>query len=977
MPHFLKFRAVLSLAAVLTAYWAYTLFAVPFLEPQVVRQERSDHKQNILVQRESDDFSNFFPVGSWELDNPPKLKIDHGTLLFKNYKLLDDRYMKLESCTVLLYPDGSQTGDVTDKPPVILQSPAGATLEFDKIKRGRTGRLIGGRLPGQVLIFRPPSQPGARDDIQIKTRSVSISDQRLWTTEEVRFRYGDSYGSGRDLNVVMLSKDKPGQTFGNVAGLKSLELVHVQQFRLQFSESGRVPDGKRHKTDGTTDDSRVEVDITCRGPFRFDFERHTATFEDHVDVVNLHPNGTGDQLNCRQLEIHFAPSPKQQKTMNTKVVQEKSHSLFPMTRPESIVAFGHPVMACSPSSDFEARAQRLEYRLETGRVMLSGKEPVQLRHGNHKITTRTLEYELGRTGSMGRFWAGGPGSLKTLDRVNKSHAVTASWNTEVRLRPQNGQYVLSLIGQAKVDAATLGRISADELHCWLQESTVDQTENTMHHKLLGPNSETLVPSRLLAQNNVQIDSPQLFGQSQRLEVWMVRQNSDASMVRNPLTQTDLSHRQSTTSLNLVAGDHSNSRPQRLNVRGQVIQVEMQPSTATPVVANITVNGNVSVTQTLPHGVGRENMSIVGDILRVRNTHSDGSELFVKGSPAKIHSGKLSLSGNLIQLDQTTHQTSINGPGTIVTMVDRDLQGKQLSTPQRLGVTWQEKMEFDGIQIHVEKDVGVNTQNGRIAADRLDIRLNRRINFFERGSSDDVEPQRVDFTGNVRAEHRTVAHDHLQSIDRMLVPALSINLGTGKLHADGPGRLTTVRYVPKTFFPNASNLSGTNDIQSDNLSLFFLGVEFQKSLNGKLLRPREFHFEHHIRTVYGPVSDWTKSLDMDIPEGLGPQDFLMTCRYLSLYDLGQSGQDSPAFELTASGNTLVEGKSFTARAQRITYAKTKDVLIIEGGTRSDAELWYEDETKGSATYLPARKIFYWPNTQRIKVEEIGTPTVSGF
>ena len=45
----------------------------------------------------------------------------------------------------------------------------------------------------------------------------------------------------------------------------------------------------------------------------------------------------------------------------------------------------------------------------------------------------------------------------------------------------------------------------------------------------------------------------------------------------------------------------------------------------------------------------------------------------------------------------------------------------------------------------------------------------------------------------------------------------------------------------------------------------------------------------------------------------------------------------AVELEALGNAVVENITFTARGNRITYAEAKDLLILEGNGRSDAEL----------------------------------------
>ena len=51
-----------------------------------------------------------------------------------------------------------------------------------------------------------------------------------------------------------------------------------------------------------------EVNVTCQGPFRFDFQKSVATLEDRVDIVHNNLDGPGDQLNCDRLQIYFRTS---------------------------------------------------------------------------------------------------------------------------------------------------------------------------------------------------------------------------------------------------------------------------------------------------------------------------------------------------------------------------------------------------------------------------------------------------------------------------------------------------------------------------------------------------------------------------------------------------------------------------------------------------------------------------------------------
>ena len=71
----------------------------------------------------------------------------------------------------------------------------------------------------------------------------------------------------------------------------------------------------------------------------------------------------------------------------------------------------------------------------------------------------------------------------------------------------------------------------------------------------------------------------------------------------------------------------------------------------------------------------------------------------------------------------------------------------------------------------------------------------------------------------------------------------------------------------------------------------------------------------------------------------------------------SGSSGGNMELTALDNVIAEGTNFTARSARLTYTQAKDLLILEGDGRSDAEL-FKQEGRRDVRYrvLPPRRFF---------------------
>jgi hypothetical protein len=66
---------------------------------------------------------------------------------------------------------------------------------------------------------------------------------------------------------------------------------------------------------------------------------------------------------------------------------------------------------------------------------------------------------------------------------------------------------------------------------------------------------------------------------------------------------------------------------------------------------------------------------------------------------------------------------------------------------------------------------------------------------------------------------------------------------------------------------------------------------------------------------------------------------LTSERLSLVEMGTHGNsEERAIELVANENVTIEGKRFAASGWRLKYAKAKELLILEGDGRNDAELW---------------------------------------
>ena len=87
--------------------------------------------------------------------------------------------------------------------------------------------------------------------------------------------------------------------------------------------------------------------------------------------------------------------------------------------------------------------------------------------------------------------------------------------------------------------------------------------------------------------------------------------------------------------------------------------------------------------------------------------------------------------------------------------------------------------------------------------------------------------------------------------------------------------------------------------------------------------------------------------------------------MSVAQILRRGQKQAPFEFESQGNTILEGREFQARADRLSYDQGKDLVILRGGDRDDAQIIRSSGGKQQST--SARVIKYWPKGNRINVE----------
>lgn len=1052
-------RWFLAFAVCWLVYQAYTFLMVPWIEPAGPAALQADRSKALEQQstRESDaELEGLFAATAWERNNPMELKTRWGRLLFQEYARIDNG-VELHPCTLIFRAPATQKDGTQGKRSIVVKTEDKAVLSFSgelDFVHPQVGKLEGALLDGTVRIEARETFEGANDALGIVTRKVQIRPEQIWTPHDVAFEYGSSRGSGRVLSITLDPHDEPDGNQSQASltrGIEMLELVHVDGLHLDFPGTGLFGDTMNQEDDPVPPPSRsptstrstTAVDVSCRGPLRFDFQAGVATLQEHVDVVRANPSGHDDQLHCDRLRIHFnaretTAEPQTQTETETDAASpqktatntSEDEQLVPDMAVRRIEATGSEVTLQAPSVKAAARGQRFQYDFHTRRILVEDSEEALFAYREHVVRSPRLEYELREeTRRLGKLWAQGPGVYQS-ELGQLEEPLQVEWKGTLQLKPQDDLHVLSVVEGADIKWGRGNHFSADKLFVWLAEvatrnhadnlasnrvPVVVQTSREVSH---GPASEipTLEPPnnmvprapetdsqdievrpvKMLAQGNVAAETEQFQGETAQLEIWFEYPTPGSDADGELESDEDQSspkredgsapkEEQSPPSDTDPAADSAQSRDavERFELSGAQIRLRLTMRKPRPTVREATVSGQVRLVQRPSSRSGPLPLEITGNMLRVQTDRLNRARIDVRGDAARLARVKtrgLTLEGSNLHLSQRQNLIWSEGPGKASLPArahqeqphpDKTNRSEVFSFSNHAPITinWHEGMDFDGHLIRFREQVRVagvhSSQTGeehhvRSVGDQLHAKLNRYVDFANNEGTDDLDVVELNFLGEVRTENQTFnQRQALTSRDRMQAIDLTLDRRTGNFNAQGPGWIISTRLdgnevSNRVGAPPTSGADSRDTTAADSPPLTYLRVDYQNAIRGNLER-RDAEFVHFVRAVYGPVRSWNQTLDPDRRDGVGPEGIVMTCNTLNIAEM-PAGKER-AIEISAKGNTIVEGNRFRAMADRLTYAQAKEQLIFEGTERNLATLRQRARVGAEPDEFQARKIIY--------------------
>jgi len=984
----------LALAAVLAAYVLYAQTVARMIEPpSIVRKDGSPAPIADIPGRKHP-FQHLFQAGDWELNSPKVLETSQGTLLFLDYKPVEQGRLEIRPCTLILYSGSDEQGEISQSArPIVIRAGEGAQLQFDgevDLARGQFGRLIGGRILGDIRLYSPESQPGAGDALELTTRNLRIDRLRAWTPSEVQFRYGSSYGSGHDLEMMLTPSERAdGKSKAlPVGGIDSVQLAQVNEIHLETKQGSLLPVAGEPQR--SSSEPQPPVQITCDGPLKFDINRRVATLDDNVLVQRLTVDGAFDRLQCEQLAIFLTTGGE---TGGPSAAPSKREGEFASGDVERIVAIGKPVVLDAPSQRAYTTAERLEYNLKTKQLLLKSLDSgarVLLRREADEFTAPELVYEVVEGNRLGKLWAPGPGRLVAETGAgDDKRTFAAEWKGEIRIRPDQANQLISLTDGAKVDVHGRGSFQADEIHFWVTE--LPSVERTLVRSDTS-GLKSVLPDRLLATGHVRADSPQLSADVDRLEAWFNHTPADLSAparssppsaaasdelslnpaqghrtpeLRQPVVRIQEPPASGSAGASPPHGASPSSKPvQHFHVTGEIIRMQVEQQGRESTVEQISVTGRgVRITETNAAS-GEKPLWLAGTQLDLEGGVGPEAFITVTGEPAVVSARGATVRSPTLKLSRRDNRVTIEQAGDMTLPIQQDFQGQKLNDAQEITITWKGSMVFDGSAARFRRGVVVRAATFWASAEELQAILTSRIDFGASAEKKRPELKRLVLSGDANLENHTFSTDdgRQQAVEHMSARSLDVDRVTGEIRGDGPGWLSRVQ-VGSPRLPGTEALPMPPRDASANEGLTYLRVDFRKQVAGNLHR-RQVEFADQIQAVHGPVQHWDDIVDPRSRESLGERGMVLTTDRLQLADFLPPGAKKGSLEMTAIGGTKVEGRDFTASAHRLTFTAAKNQLVLEGDGRNDAEIRHQYQNS-----VAAQKIYFWQDTGAIQMDGV--------
>ena len=776
-----------------------------------------------------------------------------------------------------------------------------------------------------------------------------------------------------DNNMFRLGPETSGTSPGISPGLST------PATNTPVQGGGRLPQTRPPASTA----GKSEVSVRCNGSVDLVGDANNAgqwllTFRDQVSVIRSNPQGASDQLNCRELILTFGQKEASQQPDADKNPLASFGSLTPL-RVKAIGAAAAPVVARSPENNgFLATGREMLLDLVRKQLDLTQGDEVSVTYDRYKIKGKALYYSYDGNDGPGKLDMPRGGTLEGMTGADADKPFKLTWEDGLKVLPDGDNPKLSVVeilGKPKAVLADIGTATADEIRIWCDMSkktpgiaaVSDDALNADVRKIVMKKNVILkTDSGEILTNELAIDfqQPGMTAQS--------TPQTTRSVVRYPDPQARGTSQASSSNgklSQLSFFGNSDGSKSSYTVRADRVDVLARMVGKEAVAEQILLTTNVKLDEKLSTP-GQEPIHVAGQRVKVTNPNTEQMVIIITGNDrthAVFQGRGVNLVGANINVNRGENRFRMDGPGELrisqqamasaVSSGSRDGFGKLFTPPTGSGpanqaviIEWRGSMTFDGKLLSFIKDVNVNyTMMAINKSDRIDIWLSKPFRFFEKDSTNDIEPERVRVYGNIELERDNFAENNggQQSHDRIKLTAAEFFPITGAFKGLGPG------YVSSIFLDKGNGAGGliptgtgtTSSSTSEASGIFGKGMKFMQcnfndSVEGNY-KTNQVTFNDRVMVMLCPAQSFRDVINTNNPRNIVANGMLLECNKLEITQPPQ-GVGNTSYDLKAEGNTRIEmtydGRYYATNANKVKFEQAKNLLTMEGGPHSLVELY---------------------------------------
>jgi hypothetical protein len=413
-----------------------------------------------------------------------------------------------------------------------------------------------------------------------------------------------------------------------------------------------------------------------------------------------------------------------------------------------------------------------------------------------------------------------------------------------------------------------------------------------------------------------------------------------------------------------AGPPAKQRDKPLAIIAESIQVRAMRDGDKTEIHEVISEGRVHVQQ--EHASGELPLDVTGNKLLLWNYGETNQILQVFGKPAQVQDRKMQLEGPDIRFDRIANRALVTGAGVLRVPVPNGMDGKPLPEPQILDVFWKEMMDFDGKVAKFFANVHSQLNGSDMRCEEMQVTFNRRVSFAEDSGGeqktdihsvvcrDGVGLNSFEYQGSILVSRRQASGFEFK-----------LNQTTGQVTSQGPGTLELWRRGAGKGDAKrpGSRVATMRAGEVDSTGWEYTRIDFDGTMNGSTEK-KMTTFREVKRVVYGAVANSTDTIDEDhLPKDGGR----MKCGELTLIQVPETKTQKAYLTLKATENVELEGRSFYAKADKVTYDESKDHYILYGDGKIDATIWREPKPGASRSSQSAQWMQFIPSENKVNFD----------